>query len=262
MSADSRHIVRKFTPEEEELERKRAELAALEEQLADRELELTTLNARLEQFRSRYMSAVGRRYAELDRIEAEIARLIAAKNPSDPHARQEAQERREAAEESAREAGSFEKEPPVDRGRFTPSVDLKNLFRMVAKAMHPDLAASEEDRVRREKAMAAANKAYREGDEQALRRLLAEWEASPDNVMGDDIASRLVRTIRSIHRVRQRLVTIEEETRQLRAAELFKLYEQCEEAETQARDLLREIAKDIDDRIVAAKQRQSELQEQ
>ncbi len=149
MTALPHQLIRRLTPEEEELHRKRAELAALEDRLADRELELSTLHARLEQFRSRYMTAVGRRYAELDRIEAEIARLIAAKNPADPHAAEEARFRRQASEESARESEGFDQEPSVDQGRFTPSAELKNLFRMIAKAMHPDLAVDEDDRARR-----------------------------------------------------------------------------------------------------------------
>jgi len=252
--------VRKLNPEEEELDRQLVELAKLENQIGDRELELSTLQAQLEQFRSRYMSVVGRRYAELDRIEAKIAQLLALKNPDNADARQQAQFRREAAEESTREAGCFDN-TTSNQGRFTPTGELKNLFRMIAKAMHPDLAADEADRANRSKAMTAANKAYREGDEEGLRRILANWDSSPDNVVGNDIASRLVRAIRSIHRVRQRLAAIAEETRQLRAGELFVLYEQCEKSNAQGQDLLADIASDINDRIEAAKNAERTLLE-
>jgi hypothetical protein len=66
-------LVRRQTPEERELENKRARLAALEVELAQRELDLATLKAELQTFEARYLREVGVFYAELDEIEAEIA---------------------------------------------------------------------------------------------------------------------------------------------------------------------------------------------
>jgi hypothetical protein len=70
MSTD---IIRSQTPEEHELERKQAELVALEAELIQRELDLATLRAELAYFESRYLRTVGVLYAELDEIEAQIA---------------------------------------------------------------------------------------------------------------------------------------------------------------------------------------------
>ena len=56
MGSMPNELKRPGAPEEQELERKRAELAARETLLADRELELATLNAELmigERFRAR-----------------------------------------------------------------------------------------------------------------------------------------------------------------------------------------------------------------
>ncbi len=53
---------KQLSPEEEELERKKASLAALEVQLADRELELATLLSDLVHFEKRCLRTVGRRY--------------------------------------------------------------------------------------------------------------------------------------------------------------------------------------------------------
>lgn len=60
---------RRLTPEEQELEKKSAELLALETELAQRELELATLRADLRAFEARYIGTVGVLYAELDEID-------------------------------------------------------------------------------------------------------------------------------------------------------------------------------------------------
>ena len=57
-----------FTPEENELTKKRALLERLKDRLADREEEMTDLRAELEQFEVRYTMEVGRLYADLDEI--------------------------------------------------------------------------------------------------------------------------------------------------------------------------------------------------
>jgi DnaJ-domain-containing protein 1 len=68
----------------------------------------------------------------------------------------------------------------------------------VAKRIHPDLATDSEDRLRRQILMAEANRAFEEGDEDRLRRILHEYEASPDAVKGDGAGADLIRAIRKI----------------------------------------------------------------
>ena len=63
---------RRLTPEERELDRKHTALAALEARLTQQELELTTLQVELRAFEAHYLRVVGRRYAELDDIEATV----------------------------------------------------------------------------------------------------------------------------------------------------------------------------------------------
>ena len=65
-------IIHKLTPEQEELERKKAELAELGTELVEKELSLATFQAELNSFENEYMRVIGTRYTELDRIEAEI----------------------------------------------------------------------------------------------------------------------------------------------------------------------------------------------
>src|SRR5713226_7909713 len=100
------------TPEDEELARKKARLAELEAQLADRELELASSRADLVHFEKRYLQTVGRRYAMLDELKAEIAEARARQNPDRPDARDQARQARSEAQESARAAGEENPEAP------------------------------------------------------------------------------------------------------------------------------------------------------
>lgn len=69
-------ILRK-TPEDQELEQKLADLACLETELVQRELDLTTLHTELHGFEQEYLQIIGSRYSELERIEAQITEFMA-----------------------------------------------------------------------------------------------------------------------------------------------------------------------------------------
>ena len=75
---------------------------------------------------------IGIRYTELDRIEDQIAEYMASL---------------EAIK------------------AFKPSQNLKQLYRDVAKLIHPDLATDEKERLRRQELMAQVNQAYENGDD-------------------------------------------------------------------------------------------------
>lgn len=235
------------SPEEEELQRKREELECLQSELAESELKLATLRSELLTFERRYLEVVGSRYAELDRLEAQMAECIARRHPTDPSARQKAESARARAQESAEAMGDVGQEPSARA--FEPSEDLKALYRRAAKELHPDLTTDEEERLRRQRAMAELNKAYEACDEQRIKEILAEWRASPAQVRGDDTAAQLVRVIREIAQVRNRIDAIKAEMEELSEAELSCLKQQVEDAAVRGQDLLSEMARQLDSRI-------------
>jgi hypothetical protein len=246
MSSD---IVGNQTPEELELQRKQAESASLEAELIQRELDLVTLRAELADFESRYLRTVGVLYAELDEIEAQIAEAQSRRKPSDSDAQVRAHRARAQAQESSETAREIAVPKPK------PTESLKKLFREVAKRIHPDLATNDADRARREKLMAEVNLAYENGAEAKLPSILADWESSPDTVEGEGVGAELIRVIRKIAQIQKRLANINTEIQQLNTSDLYQLRAKADEAEKQGRDLLKEMASQVEKQIETAKRR-------
>ena len=238
-------------PEDEELGRKRQELVSLESELADRELYIATLRAELAAFERRYLRIVGTRYAELDEINAQIAERISQRNEGDQQAENVSRQARAQANESRATVEADASEPI----RALPSQELKSLYRQVAKTVHPDLSFDAEDRRLRQRLMAEANRAYEMGDVDRLKRTLEEYNSCPEAVRGEGVGAELVRVIRKITQVRRRLTEIEDEFKQLVGSELAKLKTKAEEYEKVGRDLLAEMAEQVDRQIVTARQR-------
>jgi len=99
----ARPIIRRLKAEEEEVLRKREELATLRATLAERELELVDLRSQLAAFEGRYLRQVGTLYAELDEWKARISELEAQLHPSAASTAQ-ADEAREHARQTFEEA--------------------------------------------------------------------------------------------------------------------------------------------------------------
>ncbi len=239
----------KITPEELELENKQAQLAALEAALAERELELTTLEASLHAFEREYLRVVGVRYAKLDEIEAEIAKYVAFLRPMDAIARKQAVLASEKAQMSKRAISDRASSAPNSQ----PGESLKKLYREVAKRIHPDLATDEVERLRRQKLMALANQAYENGDFQKLEAILHQWEHSPEFVKGEGIAAELIRAIRKIAQVRERLNAIETEINTLKQSGVYLLRDKAIDAGIEGRDLLAEMAFQLNKKIAKTK---------
>lgn len=250
-------ITQRELPEARELEKKRAELAALETTLAERELELATLQTQLCRFEGIYLRAVGSRLAELDEVEAQIAEAGTRHKPKDREAQERASQARTQAQESAR-AVEAEQEAGK-REPFMPSENLKKLYREVAKRIHPDLATDESERKRRHELMAEANRAYEEGDEARLEAILRDWESSPESVKGEGPGAELVRVIRKIAQVEARLKAIDAEVARLEESDLYRLKTQVDQAEEEGRDLLAEMAARVDKQVAEARERLGSL---
>ncbi|MCG9892059.1 MAG: hypothetical protein MH252_13380 [Thermosynechococcaceae cyanobacterium MS004] len=221
-------LVRDPSPEEQELQQKRAELAALKVRLAERELELATFQAELQTFKHLYLKIVGVKIQELQRLHAQIEEytdLLAA-------------------------------QPSPDAG------ELKQLYRQLAKAIHPDFATDPEERERREALMAEVNQAYEREDIERLKALLEAWANGPDAIKGEDVAAQLLRILRKITQSQLRLANIEQQIRELENTDEYRLQRRAQQAQEVGRDLLSEKVQALDQKIQAAQARLDELKKQ
>lgn len=243
---------RNAKPEERELARKLKEQERLESELAECELRLATLRGELKTLEARYLNLVSAPYAELDELRAQIAERLAAEEPSNERLQRAAREARARADES-RAAVSVA--PAEERKSFSPSPELKRMYREAAKRMHPDLTANAEDRARRQTVMAEVNRAYQQGDESAIAKILEAYESSPEAVEGEGAGAELVRVIRKLSSMNNRIGEIEAEMQTLLNSDLCLLKMQADEAQEQNRDVITEMAEKVLERIAESKAR-------
>ena len=251
-AADDQSVKPPLKPEDQELVRKREEQAALETELAERELRSANLRAELGAFERQYLHFVGSRYAELDEYKAQIAERLAKEQPGNERAQQSARDARARANETKSSAGEKSAEEPR---AFEASPELKRLYRDVAKRIHPDLTSDREDRAKRQELMAEANDAYEHADQAQLTRILSAYESSPEAVKGEGPGAELVRVIRRISQARSRLSEIEAEMQQLLRSDLYHLKSRLDEAQKHGRDVLKEMIEKVDEQISQARQR-------
>jgi hypothetical protein len=253
----SGQIIRRLRPEEEEILRKREELAAIRATLAERELELVDLRSQLAAFEGRYLRQVGTLYAELDEWKARISELLARLDPS-AASKAQAEDAREQARQTYADAHGKASETQD----FTPSPELRRMYREAAKRIHPDFAADAADQKRRTRLMAEANRAYEGGDTEALQRILDEFQDGADAVEGEGIGAELIRIIRQISLAKTRASAIEQQLAALRQSEIALLKKQVEEREQEGRDLLAELATAVREQIELAKKKHEALAKQ
>lgn len=251
-STDARPGKTILKPEEQELARKREEQAAIEAELAERELRSANLRAELSSFERRYLHFVGLRYAELDELQAQIAERLAKEHPEVERAQQTAKNARARADETKTTAGEKAAQEPR---AFKASVEMKQLYREVAKRIHPDLTSNREDRSKRQQLMAEANEAYERGDQTKLTNILTRYEFSPEAVQGEGAGAELIRVIRRISQARSRLAEIEAELQELMRSDLYQLKARTDEAGKSGRDILKEMINKVAEQIAQAKLR-------
>lgn len=229
-------------PEENELVRLEAEQAELNEQVTSAELALETIKTETSQFQHRYYQAVGRLYAKLDQIDAQLAKMKAEQAPDDitlnAHARAAEQQAKQSAEEAGLSEAEPEPPPVIEPG-------LKQAYRRAVKLMHPDLAIKEHERQRRTKLMALVNLAYKRGDREAIEKLIEQFGQDPEAIVGEDVASRIVKAIRRIAQLRRRLAEVQQQIEAHKKTEIFNLRETIERAEATGDDPLGDLAQKL-----------------
>ncbi len=243
-------IVLQPSPHIAALLEQRERLAALRTALTNRESDLAQARAELKTFETRYLAQVGILYVTLDDLEARIAEREVDLYDSDA-ARRRAQQARQRAQETHEAAFSAEL-PPKE---FDPPPSLKTLFREVARRIHPDFASDDAEQKHFTLLMTRANQAYSRGDTESLQRLLDDYlEVHASHTLEGD-ASELLRMTRQIQHAERDLATLDAERQTLLASEIGQLQVDAEAAAQQGRDLLAELARNLEEQIADAQHR-------
>jgi hypothetical protein len=242
------------TPEEVELERKQRELKRYQIELGDWERIFSGLKAEIRTFEQLYEDTVGGRIAVLEELEWQLNGILGA-GTTPPRQEQFSGEQMFHHFHHTTDLLDDEDESPPD----TSSMNIKSLYRGVAKAVHPDLASDETDRLRRQELMAIANHAYGSGDRKCLEELFRDWEAGTGAVSGRDVASELVRVIRQIARAQQNIHAVILQIDELKQTDIYRFKLRVAEAREDGVDLLAEMVAKADEDIALLRRRLSLL---
>lgn len=103
--------------------------------------------------------------------------------------------------------------------------------------------------------MKQVNAAYLAGDKDTLRRILADLENSPDAVQGSGVGADLIRVLRQLKQVRNRIAAIDLEIANLSESDLAKLKAKADAAAAEGRDLLAEMEATVQGSVNVARER-------
>jgi hypothetical protein len=242
------------TPEEAELERKQRELKRYQVELGDWERMFSGLKAEIRTFEQLYEDTLGGRITALEELEWQLDGILGTEK-TPPRREQPSDEQAFSHFHHTTDLLDEEDETPPD----TSSMSLKSLYRGVAKAVHPDLASDEADRLRRQELMAFANHAYESGNRKSLEELFRDWEVGTGTVSGKDIASELVRVIRQIARAQQNIHAVILQIDELKLTDIYRFKQRVDEAQADGIDLLAEMVAKADEDIAQLRRRLSLL---
>jgi hypothetical protein len=233
---------------QEELRRLREALVEEQDRLIEAEAELADRLAEINAFEFEFEARVGYLLDSLEVLERDVRRYneriqIARNKQLSGYAYISVDDQFQRAWEAP---ASSAPTPPAQPLNPASEVEIKKLYRQLARRFHPDLAHDESDRTRRTERMQAINDAYAA---RSLTELLALAE-TPDTII--DIGRRgqselqMVEALRTeLGRYQKRLREIEKELRGLRFRSSVELSLEVKAARLQGRDLLAEMAEDL-----------------
>ena len=239
-------LVRARPANERDLRDLRARVTEQRAVLDARLAHLAQLQSEMEAFKVRYRHEVGFRHDELDALEREIAEL-------------ELEElTRELGSEPVTPSSPHIEERLEQAPRFTTDA-VRALFREAAKAIHPDLAESEQARQRRHALMIEANRAYALGDERRLRAILLAWEHSAAPMPERDADAMRLQLLRQVARIQDELAACDADLESLEDSPLWKLKVMSDEAAARGRDLIGEMVRGLKRDIMVARNRRDAI---
>jgi DNA repair exonuclease SbcCD ATPase subunit len=240
----------------EKVKRLRLELDQLRAELATAESELNSQLEDVQAFEFRFEAHVGQLLDQLATLESEVnSYLTRIKLMRHQQSFGESGPSFDPVEEQFRQTWHHEPETAVPQPPATPppatQAQLKKIYRQLARQFHPDLAIDEADRQYRTAKMAAINDAYKAQSMVELLALAEELEAHQSRQqaaapLDQEMAQALQE---EIDRCRRRLRSIDNELQNLPNRSMVDLALQVKLARREGRDLLAEMASELERKI-------------
>ncbi len=240
----------------EKVKRLRRELDSLRQELTAAEAELNNQLEDVEAFEFRFEAHVGQLLDQLAMLESEVnSYLTRIKLMRHQQSFADQGPAFDPVEEQFRQ--TWQQNPETAAAKPTPTppaatqAQLKKIYRQLARQFHPDLAIDEADRQYRTDKMAAINDAYKAqsmvelmalADELAARQSRQQSSPPPDQEM-------LQALEQEVERCRRRLRAIDNEMRNLPNRSMVDLALKVKLARREGRDLLAEMAVELEQKI-------------
>ncbi|MCB8984614.1 MAG: J domain-containing protein [Ardenticatenaceae bacterium] len=238
--------------------RLRIEVEAARTDLIEAEAELADYRADVEAFEFIFAARMGERLAELAAVEAEVADLLdrIQRRRNEQTFGTDFRSVDEQYRRTWQQPPKAAPKRPSESVSESTEVQIKKLYRQLARRLHPDLTTDAADRVRRTELMTAVNDAY-------AARSLAELLAVARQLDGEQPAAPaspaqteddMVRALEEeLIRCRRRLRRLKLERQTLHTDPMVALSLEVKLAQRQGRDLLGEMVLELE-RKIARKQ--------
>lgn len=209
-----------------ELARWESLIEGIRDRIAEEEQQQTVMLAEIERRTGNLQRDVESLSSIVNRLEFRLRRLNVSDRPLTDRELDD-EEHTERAESAAywaewrQQRGERESPAPIRGGRRPSGKKLLNLYRTLARLIHPDLATSDEDRARRETVMRVANVARDNGDTEQLERLIASWTRPEESANEFDLTG-LASKIDNLKREHKELEQQHKEQRETIASKLLR----------------------------------------
>lgn len=238
------------------VKRLRLELDELRSELAEAEAELSSQLEDVEAFEFRFEAHVGQLLDQLATLESEVnSYLTQIKLMRHQQSFSNSEAAFDPVEEQFKQTWQQSPETAVPKPPPPPpaatQAQLKKMYRQLARQFHPDLALNEADRQYRTDKMAAINDAYQAKSMVELMALAEEVKAHqnrqqaelpPDKEMAQALQEE-------IERCRRRLRSIDNQLQNLPNRSMVDLALRVKLAQREGRDLLAEMADELERKI-------------
>ncbi len=239
----------------ETVKRLRQELDKLRAELAAAEVELNSQLEDVQAFEFRFEAHVGQLLDQLATLESEVnSYLTRIKLMRHQQSFANSGPSFDPVEEQFRQTWHHEPETAVTKPQSAPpasQAQLKKMYRQLARQFHPDLALDEADRQYRTDKMAAINDAYKAQSMVELMALAEEVEAHQNHPqVAQPPDQEMVQALQEeIERCRRRLRSLDNELQNLPNRSMVDLALQVKLAQREGRDLLAEMASELERKI-------------